>query len=134
MSARSGRGCWALSRVRRCCSPCTQHFPRTEHRLTWVLLGLRGVGILALLLALARPVWTEDSSVGDPGRLAVVLDDSRSMSWLTAEASPVRVGPEAVERLTRQVEEGKERRGGSSFSGWTASPSTASRLPSPPAK
>ena len=26
-------------------------FLRTAHRLTWVLLGLRGVGILALLLA-----------------------------------------------------------------------------------
>ena len=83
-------------------------FLRTEHRLTWVLLGLRGVGILALLLALARPVWTEDSSVVDPGRLAVVLDDSRSMSLAhSGGKSRYEWAREAVERLTRQVEEGE---------------------------
>ncbi|MED5400879.1 MAG: glutamine amidotransferase [Planctomycetota bacterium] len=81
-------------------------FVRTERRLTWVLLGLRGAGILALLLALARPVWTEDTTLVDPGRLAVVLDDSRSMSLAhTGGKSRYQLAREAVDRLQRQVEE-----------------------------
>lgn len=81
-------------------------FVRTERRLTWVLLGLRGAGILALLLALARPVWTEDTTLVDPGRLAVVLDDSRSMSLAhTGGKSRYQLAREAVDRLQRQVQE-----------------------------
>jgi len=83
-------------------------FQRTERRLTWVLLALRGAGILALLLALARPVWTQTTTLTDPGRLAIVLDDSRSMSLAhTGGKSRYEWALEAVTRLKRQVEEGE---------------------------
>jgi hypothetical protein len=55
-------------------------FQRSERRLTWVLMGLRAVGLLALVLALAKPTWTRESNDVDPGRVAVVLDNSLSMS------------------------------------------------------
>jgi len=55
-------------------------YQRTERRLAWLLLGLRAAGLVALVLALARPVWTKDEVLTDAGRLAVVLDTSRSMS------------------------------------------------------
>ena len=45
-------------------------------------LGLAGVcaaGLLALVLALAKPTWTRDTEIVDPGRIAVVLDTSASM-------------------------------------------------------
>ncbi|MBQ18399.1 MAG: hypothetical protein CMJ65_14880 [Planctomycetaceae bacterium] len=83
-------------------------FRRTERRLTWLLLGLRGAGILALLLALARPVWTEDTTLVDPGRLAVVIDNSQSMSLAhSGEKSRYELARAAVEQLTRQIEEGE---------------------------
>ncbi len=55
-------------------------FTRSEQRLTWALLLLRGAGLLALVLALAKPTWTRESEQVDPGRVALVLDDSASMS------------------------------------------------------
>src|SRR5258707_13510689 len=55
-------------------------FRRSEQRLVWGLMALRGVGLAALVLALARPVWTHTAELVDPGRLAIVLDDSLSMS------------------------------------------------------
>ena len=80
---------------------------KTRARKLWEFLH-KNLGRLALLLALARPVWTEDSSVVDPGRLAVVLDDSRSMSLAhSGGKSRYEWAREAVERLTRQVEEGE---------------------------
>ena len=83
-------------------------FQRPERRLTWVLLALRGAGILALLLALARPVWTQTTTLTAPGRLAIVLDDSRSMSLAhTGGKSRYEWALEAVTRLKRQVEEGE---------------------------
>src|SRR5436305_902184 len=54
-------------------------FQRTEKRLTWALLALRAVGLMLLLLALAKPVWTRESEQVDLGRVAIVLDNSRSM-------------------------------------------------------
>lgn len=54
-------------------------FQRSERRLTWALMALRGVGLLALFLALAKPTWTRESRLVDPGRVAVVLDTSQSM-------------------------------------------------------
>jgi uncharacterized membrane protein len=55
-------------------------FQRSERRLAWALMTLRAVGLLALLLALAKPTWTRQSKEVDPARLAVVLDNSLSMS------------------------------------------------------
>jgi uncharacterized membrane protein len=48
--------------------------------LVVALLLLRGAGLAALVLALARPTWTGEDVRVDPGRLAVVLDNSVSMS------------------------------------------------------
>jgi hypothetical protein len=55
-------------------------FQRSERQLTWALMLLRGAGLLLLVLALAKPTWTRESEQVDPGRVAVVLDNSRSMS------------------------------------------------------
>jgi hypothetical protein len=56
-----------------------QIYQRTSHRLVWWLMGLRVVGLLLLLLALAKPVWTSEKDLVDAGRVAVILDTSRSM-------------------------------------------------------
>jgi uncharacterized membrane protein len=53
---------------------------RAERRLSLGLLALRAAGLLALVLALAKPTWTREANLVDPGRLAVVLDNSASMS------------------------------------------------------
>ena len=55
-------------------------FQRSEHGLSWWLMGLRAVGLLFLVLALAKPTWTRESEEVDAGHLVVVLDNSRSMS------------------------------------------------------
>jgi len=67
-------GFWVLFRTYR------GIFQRSERRLTWWLMGLRGAALLAIVLALAKPTWTRATEIVDPGRLAVVLDDSLSMS------------------------------------------------------
>jgi hypothetical protein len=75
-------------------------FRRSERRLTWALMLLRGVGLLALLLALAKPTWTSDSSLVDPGHLGVILDNSRSMSLPDVGGKPrYAVAREALDRL-----------------------------------
>jgi uncharacterized membrane protein len=53
---------------------------RSQPRIAWSLLALRAAGLIALLLALSKPTWTDEEELVDPGRLAVVLDDSLSMS------------------------------------------------------
>lgn len=63
-------------------------FQRSERRLTWVLLCLRGAGLLLLVLALARPTWTREADQTDPGRVAVILDNSRSMSLPDSSGKP----------------------------------------------
>ncbi|MBB73892.1 MAG: hypothetical protein CMJ75_05190 [Planctomycetaceae bacterium] len=77
-------------------------FVRTQRRLTWALLGLRLVGLLALLLALAKPTWTAENDLVDPGHLAVVLDDSRSMS-LEGRYARAQTG---VDRLRQELQTG----------------------------
>src|SRR3954468_23758132 len=49
-------------------------------RRAWLLLGLRAVGLAALWLMIAKPTWTGAEEKTDPGRVAVVLDNSISMS------------------------------------------------------
>jgi len=75
---------------------------RTERRLTWWLLGLRGVGLVALVLALAKPTWVRRSETVEPGRLAVVVDNSVSMT-LPAAGGQARyaLAREAVAQLQR---------------------------------
>lgn len=55
-------------------------YQRTGQPLAWWLLALRGVGLLLLALMLARPTWIRDREEVEPGRVALVLDTSRSMS------------------------------------------------------
>jgi hypothetical protein len=49
-------------------------------RLAWLLLGLRAVGLAALWLMIAKPTWTGAEEKTDAGRVAVILDNSISMS------------------------------------------------------
>ncbi|MDP6553720.1 MAG: glutamine amidotransferase [Pirellulaceae bacterium] len=53
---------------------------RSGRNVTWGLMALRAAGLLALVLAIAKPTWTDDNESVDPGHLAVVLDNSLSMS------------------------------------------------------
>ena len=78
-------------------------FRRTQRKFTWVLLGLRAVGLLALLVALAKPTWTAENNLVDPGHLAVVLDDSESMS-LEGRYSQAQKG---IDALRQKMENGK---------------------------
>jgi len=55
-------------------------FLRTERRLAWALMALRGAGLLALVLAMSKPTWTDENELVDAGRVAIVLDNSISMS------------------------------------------------------
>ncbi len=55
-------------------------FERTDRNLTWALMALRGAGLLALLLALAKPTWTRELVETNLGHVALVLDNSVSMS------------------------------------------------------
>ena len=78
---------------------------RSERRLVWGLLLLRGLGLLALVLALAKPTWTHESDIVDPGRLAVVLDNSASMSLPDPSGQPrFTRAREAVDRLREAID------------------------------
>ena len=73
---------------------------RTKRPLTWALLGLRAAGLLALVLALAKPTWTNQTDLIDAGRVAVVLDNSISMSLEGRYAQATK----AVEQLRDQIQ------------------------------
>src|SRR5262249_16047013 len=73
--------------------------------LTWVLMLLRGVGLLALLLVLAKPSWTGETRLVDAGRVAIILDNSESMSLPDPSGkSRYAVAVEAVERLRKSLQ------------------------------
>src|SRR5262249_37871361 len=55
-------------------------FERTERRLVWGLMALRGAGLLALLLALSKPTWTREKVETNAGHVGLVVDNSVSMS------------------------------------------------------
>jgi uncharacterized membrane protein len=81
-------------------------FERSEQRLTWALMVLRGAGLLALVLALAKPTWTRESEQVDPGRVGLVLDDSVSMSLRDPSGKTRFVrASELAERFKKSVEE-----------------------------
>ena len=48
----------------------------------WPELAALAVGLFAAATALVRPVWIEASGREEPGVLAILVDDSRSMSVL----------------------------------------------------
>ncbi|MBP87061.1 MAG: hypothetical protein CMJ64_10155 [Planctomycetaceae bacterium] len=75
-------------------------FQRSERRVTWGLMALRAAGLLGLVLALAKPTWTDENESIDPGHLAVVLDNSISMSLEGRYAKAT----EAVSQLRGQIE------------------------------
>src|SRR5262249_50349620 len=79
-------------------------FQRSERRLTWGLMTWRGVGLLALLLALAKPTWTGETQLVDAGRVAVVVDNSESMSLPDPSGkSRYALAAEAVEQLKKAL-------------------------------
>ena len=63
-------------------------FERSGRPLAWGLLALRLAGILLLIVILANPVWKQQDV--DPGRVVVVLDNSRSMSLPDPTAAALR--------------------------------------------
>jgi len=80
-------------------------FQRSERRLTWALMLLRGVGLLCLFLALAKPTWTRENEIVDPPRLAVVVDNSLSMSLPDPSGkSRYALAKDAVARLRKALE------------------------------
>jgi uncharacterized membrane protein len=81
-------------------------FQRSERRLTWALMLLRGVGLAALLLALAKPSWTGETQLVDAGRVAIIVDNSESMSLPDPSGkSRYTLATEAVERLRKALAE-----------------------------
>jgi hypothetical protein len=80
-------------------------FQRSERRLTWVLMLLRGAGLFALLLALAKPTWTGETQLVDPGRVAIVLDNSESMAEMDGSGQTRYArATEALQRLRKALE------------------------------
>jgi len=55
-------------------------YRRSRRRLTWVLFVVRTLGLLALLAAIVRPAWRHVAEKTEPPQVAVILDDSQSMS------------------------------------------------------
>jgi uncharacterized membrane protein len=76
-------------------------FQRSERGpLVTSLMFLRGAGLLALVLALAKPTWTRDTELVDSGHLAVVVDNSLSMSLADPGGkSRYALAREAVDKL-----------------------------------
>jgi hypothetical protein len=83
-------------------------YERSGRRLAWGLLALRIVGVLLLLAVLANPVWKRREV--EPGRVVVVVDDSRSMS-LPAAGGGTRFdrAREAVEKLRAALDADKNK-------------------------
>ncbi|MCX5659114.1 MAG: glutamine amidotransferase [Planctomycetota bacterium] len=74
---------WALVAVGSIAILCLTYkgiFRRSGRQLTWLLLALRIVGVLALLVALVKPAWTQLIQRQERPQVAIVIDDSQSMS------------------------------------------------------
>lgn len=54
-------------------------YRRSGRRLTWALMAMRALGVLALLISLVKPAWVTRQTQEQRPVLAVVLDDSQSM-------------------------------------------------------
>jgi len=55
-------------------------YRRSRRRLTWTLFAVRTLGLLALLAAIVRPAWRHVAQETERPQVAVILDDSQSMS------------------------------------------------------
>jgi hypothetical protein len=85
-------------------------FQRSGNRLAWWLMALRGFGLLLLVLILAKPTWTREREQNEPGRVAIIVDTSRSMSLPDASGSSRYArAVEAAERLRKELS-GKPKR------------------------
>jgi uncharacterized membrane protein len=80
-------------------------FRRSERNLAWGLFALRAGGLLLLALTLAKPSWVSRRSAEEPARVAVILDDSASMS-LSDSGGPTRYeqAKQALDRLRAALE------------------------------
>jgi uncharacterized membrane protein len=77
----------------------------SDRRLTWWLLALRGAGLFALLVALVKPAWTSTNELVDAGRVAVIVDNSASMTLPDVSGRPrYTLAREAVEKLRKSVQ------------------------------
>ncbi len=99
---------WLLVHPRRCCLSVlelSRHLPALRRNLSWWLMGLRGTGLLLLLLMLAKPSWTREREEVEPGRVAIVLDNSRSMSLPDSSGSTTRYerARQAAESLRQKL-------------------------------
>ncbi|HUU10288.1 MAG TPA: glutamine amidotransferase [Phycisphaerae bacterium] len=61
-------------------------YRRSGRRLAWTLFIVRSLGLLALLVALVKPAWRHVVRETEPAEVAVILDDSQSMSLPPAGA------------------------------------------------
>ena len=79
-------------------------FQRSGRGLAWYFLILRAGGLLLLVLMLAKPSWTREREEVEPGRVAIILDTSRSMS-LSDGAGSTRFerAKQAVESLRKKL-------------------------------
>ncbi|MBW1877097.1 MAG: hypothetical protein JRJ84_01910 [Deltaproteobacteria bacterium] len=66
---------------------------RLGEALAWAL------ALAALVVALARPVWLEEEGRLEPGRVAVLIDSSRSMAILEEGTPRVELGAAIADRL-----------------------------------
>ena len=55
-------------------------YVRSRRRLTWTLCAARVVGVLAIVLAIVKPAWISRSEHAQKPILAVIVDDSQSMT------------------------------------------------------
>ncbi len=58
----------------------TRMYRRSGWRLTWWLMGLRLAGVAAILLTIIKPAWTSQTRQEQRPKVAIIVDDSQSMS------------------------------------------------------
>ena len=77
---------------------------RSQRAIGWGLMALRAAGLLALFLMLAKPTWTRESEQVDPGRVAIIVDNSLSMT-LADPSGKTRyaLAREAVEQIRQSL-------------------------------
>jgi hypothetical protein len=79
-------------------------YKRSERNLAWGLLALRCLGLLLLAAMLAKPTWTQAKDEIESGRVAVLVDTSRSMSLADASGtSRYARAVDAVAGLTKEL-------------------------------
>jgi uncharacterized membrane protein len=80
-------------------------FQRSERSQAWVLFALRASGLLVLWLTLAKPAWLSHRSIEEPAHVAVILDDSASMSLSdSGKSSRYQQARQSYERLKHALE------------------------------